>query len=92
MENRNGLCVLLTVEPAVGAPEAAVAVEQMQELNARDWSATAVGADKGYCSRPFVEGIRKRGVVPHPTVSAYRRIHGIRIGSIAYTMSQRKPR
>ncbi len=35
MENRHGLCVLFTVKPAVGAPESAVAVEQMQELRER---------------------------------------------------------
>jgi hypothetical protein len=92
MESRNGLCVLSTVNPAVGAPEAAVAVEQMQELSARDVPVTTVGADKGYCSRPFVEGMRQQGVVPHPTVSAYPRIHGIRVGSPAYTLSQRKRR
>lgn len=92
MENRNGLCVLFTVKPAVGAPEAAVSVEQMKELNARDIPVTTVGADKGYCSRPFVEGLREQGLVPHPTVSAYRRTHGIRVGSLAYAMSQRKRR
>lgn len=29
MENRNGLCVLFDVKPAVGAPEAKVAVAQV---------------------------------------------------------------
>jgi hypothetical protein len=92
MENRNGLCVLFTVKPTVGAPEAAVAVEQVKELNARDIPVATFGADKGYCLRPFVEGLRQQGVVPHPAVSVYRRTHGIRVGSKAYGVSQRKRR
>ncbi len=34
MENRNGLCVLFDVKPAVGDPESAVAVDQMVDRTA----------------------------------------------------------
>jgi transposase len=66
MENRNGLCVLFTVKPAVGAPESAVAVEQMQELQERGFDPKTVGADKAYHTEKFVTGLRARGIVPHP--------------------------
>ncbi|MBI5381537.1 MAG: IS5 family transposase [Opitutae bacterium] len=65
MENRNGLCVLLAVQPAVGAPESAVAVEQMTELRNRGFTPKTVGADKGYHPREFVEGVREQNIVPH---------------------------
>ena len=35
MENRHGLCVLFEVQPEVGAPESAVALEQAVELRIR---------------------------------------------------------
>jgi hypothetical protein len=65
MENRNGLCVLFGVKPAVGAPESAVAVEQMTELHHRGFTPKTVGADKGYHTREFVEGVRAQKIVPH---------------------------
>lgn len=65
MENRNGLCVLFEVKPAVGAPESAVAVEQMTELRHRGFTPKTVGADKGYHTREFVEGVREQNIVPH---------------------------
>lgn len=66
MENRNGLCVLFDVKPAVGAPESAVAVDQMIELQNRGFDPKTVGADKGYHTKEFVEGAREQGIVPHP--------------------------
>lgn len=65
MENRNGLCVLFEVKPAVGAPESAVAVEQMIELQNRGFTPKTVGADKGYHTREFVSGVREQNIVPH---------------------------
>jgi transposase len=66
MENRNGLCVLFDVKPAVGAPESAVAVAQMRELQNRGFKPKSVGADKGYHTKEFVAGTRELGIVPHP--------------------------
>lgn len=65
MENRHGLCVLYEVRPAVGAPESAVAVDQMTELRNRGFAPKTVGADKGYHTREFVEGLRAQKIVPH---------------------------
>jgi len=66
MENRNGLCVLFDVKPAVGAPESQVAVEQMVELQNRGFRPKTMGADKGYHTKEFVEGAREQDIVPHP--------------------------
>ncbi len=66
MENRNGLCVLFEVHPAVGASEPSVAVEQMSELRNRGFRPKTVGADKGYYAQEFVSGLRDQGIVPHP--------------------------
>jgi len=92
MENRHGLCVLFEVRPAVGAPESTVAVEQVKELQERGFTMGTVGADAGYCSRPFIEGLRARQVVPHPAACSHRRTLGVRIGSLAYALSQRSRR
>jgi transposase len=66
MENRNGLCVLFDVQPAVGAPESSVAVEQMAELRNRGFEPKTAGADKAYHTKEFVTGMREQGIVPHP--------------------------
>ena len=66
MENRNGLCVLFDVKPAVGAPESSVAVEQATELRNRGFAPRTVGADKGYHTKEFVTGLREQDIVPHP--------------------------
>jgi len=56
MENRHGLCVPFAVHPAVGASEANVALNQIDELQHRRLTPRTAGADLGYCSRPFIEG------------------------------------
>jgi len=89
MDNRHGLCVLFEVRPAIGAPEAAVAVEQVKELQERGFDPRSLGADRGYCSRRFIEGVRARGVTPHPAACAQRRTLGVRIRSNAYALSQK---
>lgn len=66
MENRNGLCVLFDVTPAVGAPESQVAIEQIVDLHNRGFTPKTVGGDKGYHTKEFVAGAREHGVVPHP--------------------------
>ena len=92
IENRNGLCVLFEVKPAVGAPEGAVAVEQVKELQDRGFEPRSLGADRGYHSRGFIEGVRARGVVPHPAACGGRKTLGVRILSKAYAASQRSRR
>lgn len=65
MENRNGLCVDVSLSLATGRAEreqALALVKQQQEKGVR---VGTLGADKGYDTRDFVEQLRARGVVPH---------------------------
>jgi transposase len=92
MENRHGLCVLFDIKPVVGAPEAEVAVAQIKELQERGFDPRSVGADRGYCSRSFVKGLRERGVTPHPAHDPRRRLMGLHLRSQAHALSQRARR
>lgn len=73
MENRNGLCVIFEVKPAVGAPKSEAAVNQISKLHNRGFTPETVGADKGYHTKAFVHGARELGVVPHPELKSIRR-------------------
>jgi len=88
MENRNGLCVLFEVKPAVGAPESQVAVEQMIELQNRGFRPKSVGADKGYHTKEFVEGAREQGIVPHPARKAGQKTLHVLL-TLAHAISQK---
>lgn len=88
MENRHGLCVLFEVKPAAGS-DAEVAVQQMAELQQRGIRPRTVGADRGYCSRNFIEGLRGHGVVPHPAPMKDRRLLGVKVRSKAHQLSQK---
>lgn len=74
------------------APEADVAVKQIAELQRRGITPRTVGADRGYCSRPFVEGLRGHRVVPHPAPLKDRRLLGVRVRSKAHQLSQKSRR
>ena len=67
MENRNGLCVLMDVQAAVGegCAEHEVAERQLDELLMRGFNVKTVGGDKGYHNRRFVKGCRDREIAPH---------------------------
>jgi transposase len=88
MENRNGLCVLFEVRSAVGEPESEVAVDQAVELKNRGFRLKSIGADKGYHTAGFVEGVREHGIKPHPALCDNRDHLGIRRTG-AYTVSQK---
>ena len=88
MENRHGLCVLFEVHPAVGAPESAVAVDQMIELKNRGLKPKTVGADKGYHDQTFVEGLREEQIEPHPALRKDRSAMDV-ICTLAHTLSQK---
>jgi len=66
MENRNGLCVLLSVRKAVGEPESAVAVDGIVELRNRGFKPKSVGADRGYHTEEFIDELREEGIEAHP--------------------------
>jgi transposase len=88
MENRNGLCVLFDVCSAVGEPESKVAVAHAAALKQRGFRPKSIGADKGYHTEGFVEGLREQGITPHPALCEHRKRRRIRRSS-AYSISQR---
>lgn len=88
MENRHGLCVLFEVKRAEGS-DAEVAVQQIAELQQRGIKPRTVGADRGYHSRNFIEGLRGHGVVPHPAPLKDRRLLGVKVRSKAHQLSQK---
>jgi transposase len=73
MENRRGLYVDLQVSSAVGVTESDVALGMLR----RQKQARTVGADKGYHHGPFVQGCRKRRIVPHVATAKGRKIGGL---------------
>lgn len=88
MENRHGLCVRFAVKPAVGAPESAVAVEQMTELRHLGFRPKTVGADKGYHTAEFIEGMRDQKIVPHPALKTGQKTLRVLLTS-AHALSQK---
>lgn len=87
MENRNGLYVMFEIRSAVGEPESEVAVDQVTELRNRGFRVKSVGADKGYHSANFVEGLRELQVVPRPALIEDRKTMGVRRNA-GYRISQ----
>lgn len=88
MENRHGLYVDLQVSSAVGVTEADAALEMLR----RQKRARSVGADKGYHHGPFVQGCRKRLIVPHVATAKGRKIGGLdgrTTRTAAYALSQK---
>jgi hypothetical protein len=54
MENRNGLCIDLSVVEATGTAERDQAIEMLDRLPKRRIRVKTLGADKGYDAREFV--------------------------------------
>jgi transposase len=88
MENRHGLCVLFQVKPSVGAPESRVAVEQVRLLHERGFRPKTVGADRGYHTSGFIDGMRAQGVTPHPALMRNHRCLGVVVNA-AHRTSQK---
>jgi transposase len=88
MENRHGLCVLFDVRRGVGESESHVALEQIQKLRERGFQPKSVGADKGYHTEEFVNGVRAQGVEPHVALHKNRDVMEIK-ATAEYTISQR---
>jgi transposase len=72
IENRNGLLVAFQMDQADGRAEWRNALEMLDESLPGKWPIT-VGADKGYDTRDFVAGCRKRTVTPHVAQNAHAR-------------------
>jgi len=77
MENRNGLCVHMAGDLAVGKTEPEKALEQTDELLERDFAVKTIGADKNYHTEGFVAGCKERGIKPHVSLFEGRSTEGL---------------
>lgn len=88
MENRNGLVVDLALTQATGTAEREAALEMLGRLEGGNRA--TVGADKGYDTKDFVTGCRKRAVSPHVArKKRHSAIDGRTVRHPGYTASQR---
>ena len=92
MENRNGLCVAVSVADANPATERTEAVRLLKTLRRRGFRPTTVGGDKAYDTEQFVEDVRALGITPHvaQNITKYRgsRIDTRTTRHAGYTVSQ----
>lgn len=93
MENRHGLCVDISVNPATEKEtEAAKGLLERQRRKRR--KPHTLGADKGYHHRDFVEHLRRKGIAPHIAQIKNRQMPGLLDGRTtrheSYQISQRK--
>src|SRR5471030_1182853 len=68
-QDQVSVACLLNVETMIALdhlPKAKVAIGQITELQESGFNLRTLRADRGYCSRGFIEGARARGVIPHP--------------------------
>lgn len=92
MENRNGLCVDLSVSEATGRAEREQALRMVERLGKRGIRVRTLGADKSYDTQDFVASLREAGVTPHVaqnTTNRRSRIDGRTTRHPGYAISQR---
>ena len=92
MENRNGLCVDLSIAHATGTAEREEALGLLRRLAERGYRPRTLGGDKGYDVASFVESVRDEGVTPHVAQNTSNRrssIDGRTTRHSGYGVSQR---
>jgi IS5 family transposase len=92
MENRNGLCVDFLIRPA-GDSEARAAEEVLDRQRRKRVRPKTLSGDKGYHSRAFIEGLRRREIRPHIARIEGRKTPGLDGRTTrheGYRISQRK--
>lgn len=90
MENRNGLCVDISVGQATGKSEVELALSQVEQAKDAGFRPKTVGGDKGFDQKPFVKKLRELGATPH--VAAKEKgsaLDGRTTRHAGYTVSQR---
>jgi transposase len=86
MENRNGLCVDISVAEANGNAE----VEEGVKMALRQKGLRTLGADKGYDRGDFVRPLREAGITPHVAARSRGSAMDARTTRhVGYTISQR---
>ena len=92
MENRNGLCVDISVAQATGTAERDEALTLLGRLQDRGFRPRTLGADKGYDVAAFVHTVQAAGVTPHVAQNTSRRrsnIDGRTTRHAGYAVSQK---
>lgn len=91
MENRNGLLRQILVGSATETTEPEAALEMLEvELEVNGVKPKSLGADKGYHTREFVQGLGAAGIEPHVAQRKVgERIDPAVAGSEGYRVSQR---
>ena len=92
MDNRFGLCVDLAVSDS-RTHETVVAREMLARQRRKHRHPRTLGADKGYCTRGFIEHLRAQRIAPHIARIEGRRTPGLDARTTrheSYRQSQRK--
>jgi transposase len=89
MENRNGMCVDISVAEANGTAECEEALELIQREKARGSRVKTLAADKGYDNKKFVPALKQEGVTPHVAAKKYTAMDARTLRSKGYAVSQR---
>ena len=92
MDNRFGLCVDRAVSDS-RTHETVVAREMLARQRRKHRHPRTLGADKGYCTRGFIEHLREQGIAPHIARIEGRRTPGRDARTTrheSYRQSQRK--
>lgn len=91
MENRNGMCVDISIAKATGTAEREEAVTMLDRIRRRGFRPRTLGADKGYDAASFAREVRELGVAPHVAQITHRRsaIDGRTTHHPGYRVSQR---
>lgn len=89
MENRNGLCVDLSVAEANGTAECVEALKLIRRQKARGSRVKTLGADKNYDNQKFVPELKSENIVPHVAARKYSAMDNRTLRSKGYQISQR---
>jgi transposase len=90
MENRNGMCMDISVAEANGTAECDEALELIKKEKEKGSKVKTVGADKGYDRKSFVDGLKAEKVTPHVAAKKkYSAMDPRTLRSKGYTISQR---
>jgi len=89
MENRNGLCVDISVALANGTAECEEALKLVRREKARGSRVKTLGADKGYDNQKFVPALKSEKITPHVAAKKYTAMDPRTLRSKAYAISQR---
>ena len=95
MDNRHGLIVQTDVRSPAYHAERDAALEMLTMLEPVTGNRRTLGADKGYDTDDFVEGVRALGITPHVSPNVHSRRHQSAIGRrttrhAGFAISQRK--